>query len=133
MICYHPGDIRVQHVIYSRRGYLVPRADGRLLAGATAEDVGFDPTTTDAGLRSLQGVAVEIVPALKEKEVTDHWAGLRPYADGGLPFIGPVDNVRGLFAAVGHYRNGILLTPITARIIADAVLGDDAASHAGRS
>jgi len=129
MICYEPRGVSVQHVVYSRRGYLVPRADGRLLAGATAEDVGFDSETTADGRRTLINVAEEIVPALSDQKLTDHWAGLRPYADGGLPFIGKVEGVGGLFAAVGHFRNGILLTPITARIIGDAVAGGTAASH----
>ena len=130
MICYQPDEIKVSYVVYSRRGYLVPRADGRLLAGATAEDVGFDSSTTADGLRSLQESAAEIAPGLAGYEVKDHWAGLRPYADGGLPYIGAVGGAEGLFAAVGHFRNGILLTPITARMIADAVLGTDTASHA---
>jgi glycine oxidase len=129
MICFEPGEVNVQHVVYSSRGYLVPRADGRLLAGATAEDVGFDSETTADGRRTLINVAEEIIPALNEHKPTDHWAGLRPYADGGLPFIGKVEGVGGLFAAVGHFRNGILLTPITARIIGDAVAGGTAASH----
>jgi glycine oxidase len=129
MICYRPHEVAIRHVIYSRRGYLVPRADGRLLAGATAEDVGFDSGVTDEALRSLQNVAVEIAPGLGSIGVTDHWAGLRPYSVGGSPFIGPVKEVEGLFAAVGHFRNGILLTPITARMIADAVLGANNAAY----
>ena len=129
MICYRPHEVAIRHVIYSRRGYLVPRPDGRLLAGATVEDVGYDSNVTDEALRSLQDVAVEIAPGLGSSEVTDHWAGLRPYSVGGSPFIGPIKEVEGLFAAVGHFRNGILLTPITARIIADAVLGSNSAAY----
>jgi glycine oxidase len=130
MICYRPDEVNIRHVVYSRRGYLVPRADGRLLAGATVEDVGFDVSTTDTAMRMLKDIAKEITPRLAEFDVTDHWAGLRPFADGGLPFIGKVDDVEGLFAAVGHFRNGILLTPITAKLIADQVLGNDAVYHA---
>ena len=129
MICYRPHEVTVGHVVYSRRGYLVPRADGRLLAGATADDVGFDSGVTAEGLRTLRDVAVEIAPGLHSCEVADHWAGLRPYSVGGSPFIGQVKDVKGLFAAIGHFRNGILLTPITARIIADAVLGADNAAY----
>jgi glycine oxidase len=128
MICYRPQNVSIRHVIYSRRGYLVPRADGRLLAGATAEDVGFDSAVTDDALRLLQDVAIEIAPRLAGSKVIDHWAGLRPYSVSGSPFIGPVTDVEGLFVAVGHFRNGILLTPITARIIADAVLGSNNAA-----
>ena len=128
MICYRPQEVAIRHVIYSRRGYVVPRADGRLLAGATAEDVGFDSGVTDEALRLLQDVAVEIAPQLGGSKVTDHWAGLRPYSVSGSPFIGPVKKAEGLFAAVGHFRNGILLTPITARMIADAVLASNNAA-----
>ena len=130
MICYKPDNVNVRHVIYSRRGYLVPRADGRLLVGATVEDVGFNASTTaDAGYK-LRDIALEIAPRLGESTVTDHWAGLRPFADGGLPFMGPIDGVEGLFAAVGHFRNGILLAPITARIMTDHLLGTSSASRA---
>jgi glycine oxidase len=129
MICYRPHEVAIRHVIYSRRGYLVPRADGRLLAGATAENVGFESGVTDDGLRTLRDAAVEIAPGLCTSEVVDHWAGLRPYSVGGLPFIGPVKTVEGVFAAIGHFRNGILLTPITARMIADTVLGANNAAY----
>ena len=129
MICYRPEDVNVRHVIYSKNGYLVPRADGRLLAGATVEDVGFDSSVTESGLRQLDSVAAEIVPQLAGMPTADHWAGLRPLAKGGLPFIGAVGDVDGLFAAVGHFRNGILLAPITARMIADAVLSETAVSQ----
>ena len=133
MICYQPDSLNVQHVIYSRNGYLVPRADGRLLAGATVEDVGFDSSVTSDGRRSLQKIAVEIAPRLSDCQVADHWAGLRPFATGGLPFIGPIPGVQGSFAAVGHFRNGILLTPITARMMADQILGTGSATFAVRN
>jgi glycine oxidase len=123
MVCYRPDELRLGRVVYSKRGYLVPRADGRLLAGATAEDVGFDRSTSDEGISGLIDAAVEIAPALKRLDIVDKWAGLRPYIPGGIPFIGPVPGVKGLFAAAGHFRNGILLAPITARMIADEMLG----------
>ena len=129
MLSYMPNEIRFGHVLYSRNGYLVPRRDGRLLAGATAEDVGFDKTVTAGGTEALKNAAEEICPSLRRFEPAESWAGLRPYADGGLPFIGPVPDTAGLFAAVGHFRNGILLAPITAGMIADAVLGTNSASY----
>jgi glycine oxidase len=127
MVCYRPDELRLEHVVYSKHGYLVPRADGRLLAGATAEDVGFDRSTTVDGISALVDAAVEIVPRLNGLEIADKWAGLRPYIPGGAPLIGRVSGVDGSFAAVGHFRNGILLAPITARMIADEVLGSRAA------
>ncbi|HYJ91516.1 MAG TPA: glycine oxidase ThiO [Pyrinomonadaceae bacterium] len=125
MICYRPPTPICHHVVYSHRGYLVPRADGRLLAGATAEDTGFDKSTTETGIHNLQTAAIEIAPKLETIEIVDKWAGLRPYAAGGRPVIGRVPGVNGLFIATGHFRNGILLAPITARLIADAIAGNE--------
>jgi len=124
MICYRPSSPVCDHVVYSRRGYLVPRADCRLLVGATAEDVGFDKSLTEAATREMQAVGAEIAPALSHVRIDDQWAGLRPYVSGGRPLIGRIPSVDGLFAAIGHFRNGILLTPITAKLIADAVTGN---------
>jgi glycine oxidase len=122
MLCYRP-DRSFNHVIYSRRGYVVPRHDGRLLAGATVEDVGYDKATTVEGKKTLVEIAAEIAPGLGEIEPVEHWAGLRPRGKTDIPYIGPVAGIDGLFAAVGHFRNGILLTPITARMAADDIKG----------
>jgi glycine oxidase len=124
IISFRPSGHLFKHVLYSRKGYLVPRADGRLLAGATVEDVGFDKSTTDEGISRLKEIATEIAPSLRDLDVSDKWAGLRPMTSDGRPFIGPVPGVEGLFIATGHYRNGILLTPITARLIVDEIIGD---------
>ncbi len=115
-------------VIYSPRGYLVPRADGRILAGATVEEVGFDPSTTDDGAALLKAAAAEIAPELSAALITDHWAGLRPCSVDGLPIIGQMPGIAGLFVATAHYRNGILLAPITARIIAERIV-EGTSSH----
>jgi glycine oxidase len=108
-----------RHVIYSHRGYIVPRADGRILAGATVEDVGFDKETTKPGLRSLRDAAEEIAPSLTGIEPSENWAGLRPFAGDGLPVLGDIAGIENLTVATGHYRNGILLAPITGKLIAD--------------
>ena len=121
MISYHPAAPICRHVVYSRGGYLVPRSDGRLLVGATSEDAGFDKSLTGTGINDLKAAAAEMAPALNGLNIDDQWAGLRPFIAGGRPVIGRVPSVDGLFAAVGHFRNGVLLTPITARLIADAV------------
>ena len=121
LISFVQEERKFRHVIYSPRGYLVPRADGRVLAGATVEDAGFDKTVTRQGVLRLQECAAEIAPFLKEADVIDSWAGLRPYADGGRPVIGPIPGLDGLFIATAHYRNGILLAPLTARIIAEKI------------
>ncbi|MEP7077233.1 MAG: glycine oxidase ThiO, partial [Acidobacteriota bacterium] len=109
MICYQQSEQRFQRVIYSPRGYIVPRAGGRLLAGATVEDVGFDTSNTMRGVDALMANAVEIAPDLADADVSQQWAGLRPIAKDGLPLIGRFANVGNLFLATAHYRNGILL------------------------
>jgi glycine oxidase len=112
-----------RHVIYSPRGYVVPRRDGRLLAGSTTEEAGFDKSVTAAGLHAVLAHALEIAPALGAFAPADSWAGLRPRADDALPVIGESPEVERLFYATGHYRNGILLAPLTARIVSRMVIG----------
>ena len=122
MLCFKPSSQIAQHVIYSARGYLVPRKDGRLLAGSTSEHAGFENCVTDEGLRTIRSMAAEIIPMLRDFPLADSWAGFRPCAEDGLPVLGPTEDVRGLFFATGHYRNGILLAPITGKLIADAIV-----------
>ena len=120
MLCFHAKQF-ASHVIYSSRGYLVPRLDGRVLAGSTSEDAGFDKRVTGDGVQSIKSMAFEIAPRLEELPLTDSWAGFRPHAEDNFPVLGPVEVITGLFYATGHYRNGILLAPITAKVIADLV------------
>lgn len=119
MLCFETKSRIAQHVIYSPRGYLIPRLDGRLLAGSTTELVGYDPSVSDAGLNSIKEHAGEISDVVDELKMTDHWSGLRPRSADGLPVVGAFDRLPGLFYATGHYRNGILLAPITARALAE--------------
>jgi glycine oxidase len=122
MLCFEPPERLASHVIYSSRGYLIPRSDGRLLAGSTTEEAGFEKRVTDEGVDSIKSMAIEIAPALDSQTVVDSWAGFRPRAKDGLPVLGPTRHVAGLFYATGHYRNGILLTPVTGELIAEAIL-----------
>jgi len=118
------GDYKLfRHVIYSRRGYLVPRKNNRILVGATVEDVGFDSRTTGAGAASLLNTAFEIAPEFKNLSLKKHWAGLRPFAADGLPILGATAEIENLFIATAHFRNGILLAPKTAEILADKIVG----------
>ena len=121
MLCFQIEPPLTRHVIYSSRGYLVPRRNGSLLAGSTSERVGFDKRVTEEGAVSIKSMAFEIAPGLESAAMVDSWAGFRPHAPDDLPVLGPGD-IDGLFYATGHYRNGILLTPITAEIIAEAVV-----------
>ncbi|WPB81542.1 glycine oxidase ThiO [Archangium violaceum] len=111
------------HVVFSDKGYLIPRSDGRILAGSTLEFAGFEKNVTAEGLHRILSLAMELCPALGSAPVQETWAGLRPYTDDHLPILG-AGPLPGLFLATGHFRNGILLAPITARLMAQAVLGE---------
>jgi glycine oxidase len=112
----------VRHVVWSARGYLVPRADGRLLAGTTLENAGFDKSVTAGGLRAVLDIALEIAPRLVDVPVVDTWAGLRPGTPDGWPILG-AGSLAGLFHAAGLYRNGILLGPLAGESVARLALG----------
>jgi glycine oxidase len=102
--------------------YLVPRPSGELLIGATVERVGFERAVTPEGLGGLIAQAVALVPEVGRRPITRSWYGFRPAAPDGLPVLGPWPDVAGLFVATGHYRNGILLAPVTAAVMADCIV-----------
>jgi glycine oxidase len=112
----------VRRVVWFPGGYAVPRTDGRLLIGATVEEAGFDTRVTADGVHALLDAAIRAMPAVGDLALIETWAGLRPGSADGLPFIGGT-SLEGYFVATGHYRNGILLTPATATLVADAVEG----------
>ncbi len=122
MISFRSAQRFFSKIIYSPRGYLVPRRDGRILAGATSEEVGFDQSVTDSGIEMLRKKTLEIAPSLVNFKISEKWAGLRPFAPDGLPILGEI--AENLFIATAHYRNGILLTPITAKILAEKIAED---------
>ncbi|CAN5661678.1 glycine oxidase ThiO [soil metagenome] len=124
MLAFNDCHKLFRHVIYSPRGYLVPRKNNRILVGATVEDVGFDNRTTGAGAAFLLNTAFEIAPEFKNLSLKKTWAGLRPLAADGLPVIGVIPEIENLFIATAHYRNGILLAPKTAEILADKIVGN---------
>jgi glycine oxidase ThiO len=109
-------------VLESEEVYLVPRSDGRVLVGATVERAGFVKEVTAAGVQGLLASAIALAPSLESARVAGAWAGLRPGTPDGLPILGE-SPVRSLILAAGHFRNGILLAPITALLIADVVTG----------
>jgi len=122
MVCLEAKPQLTRHVIYSPRGYIVPRQDGRLLAGSTSERAGFAKCVTAGGISTILRNALEISPAIADLPVVDTWAGLRPRAADGLPVLGPCGEIDGLFYATGHYRNGILLAPLTGELISEAIV-----------
>ena len=122
MLCFGTNPRLARHVIYSPRGYIVPRLDGRLLAGSTTEQAGFSKRVTGAGVHAITSHALEIAPAVGGLALVDSWAGLRPRAEDEWPVIGACAEVSGLFYATGHYRNGILLAPLTAALLAEQIM-----------
>jgi glycine oxidase len=122
MLCFAARPALTQHVLYSPRGYLVPRRDGRMLAGSTSEHAGFTKAVTAAGLQAITAHALEITPAVADLPLIDSWSGLRPKATNDWPVLGASTEVSNLFFAVGHYRNGILLAPHTADLLAELIL-----------
>lgn len=121
MLCFQATPPIVRYVIYSPRAYLVPRHDGRLLVGATVEHAGFDTRVTAHGLRTLTEGALEISALIGDLPFREAWAGLRPRTTDGLPVIGRSTETHGVIFATGHYRNGILLAPITARLVRELI------------
>ena len=115
----------IRHIVWGPDGYLVPRANGIVFAGATVEDVGFRRRTTKAGIGAMRSMATGLVPQLAAAKVHFDWAGLRPGSPDDLPMIGPLPGWPNVFAATGHYRNGILLGPLTGKLVAAGILDGD--------
>ena len=109
-------------VVIGREIYLVPRRDGRVLAGATLEDVGFDRHVQPGDIAMLRDRAMRVLPALAAAKVEETWAGFRPATPDALPLLGPVPGAD-VWLATGHFRDGILLTPVTAGVMADLMTG----------
>jgi len=109
-------------VVWGPDCYLVPWQDGSTLVGATVEDVGFDERSTAEGVRELLAAASELLPALRGAALREVRVGLRPKASDELPVIGRSPSMPGVYYALGHYRNGVLLSPLTAALVADLVL-----------
>lgn len=116
MISLRHPTARLTRVLRSDKGYLVPRPDGRIIAGSTLENVGFAKAVTPEGLQKIFSAALELAPDLASAEILETWSGLRPATADDLPILGPTE-VPGLLVATGHYRNGILLAPITAKLV----------------
>jgi len=116
MIALRSEELKIERVLWSEKIYLVPRNDGRILAGATVEYAGFDKRLTAGGIERILSGALELAPGLASARIEETWAGLRPDSPDHLPILGPTD-VEGLVIATGHFRSGILLAPITARLI----------------
>jgi glycine/D-amino acid oxidase-like deaminating enzyme len=121
MLCLAmPSREFIRHVIRSPEVYLIPRSDGRLLVGATVEEAGFDKRTVPDTIQRLHRAALELVPKLADGRILEDWAGLRPGTPDDLPILGTT-STPGYYVATGHFRDGILLAPITAQVMTDVV------------
>jgi glycine oxidase len=125
-------------IVLAEGRYVIPRRDGHVLCGSTLEESGFDVTTTAVAKASLMASAARLWPALQGQAPLAHWAGLRPAAPEGIPFIGPVPEYANLWVNAGQFRNGLVLAPASARLLADQLLGrqpgiDPAPYRVGRS
>lgn len=123
MIAYQtrPGDL--PHMVMRHGRYLIPRRDGLVLCGSTLEDVGFAKATSAEALADLKTTAGSLWPALTGLQPVAHWAGLRPASPNGIPFIGPVPDCAGLWVNAGQFRNGLVLAPASADLLADLFWG----------
>ncbi len=120
MVALRSDNLKIERVLWSEKIYLVPRNDGRILAGATVEYTGFEKGLTAGGLEKILAGAIELSPGLAAARVEETWAGLRPDSPDHLPILGATD-LDGLLIATGHFRGGILLTPITAKLVREWV------------
>ncbi len=125
MLCLASQDRNLlKHVIRTPEIYLIPRGDGRILVGTTLEEAGFDKRTDVSTIQRLHHAAIAMVPELKNAKILENWAGLRPGTPDGRPILGATPTP-GYYAATGHFRDGILLAPITALLMARVILGED--------
>ena len=128
MLCLvMPSRTLLKHVVRSPEAYLIPRSDGRLLVGATVEEAGFDKRTDLATIQRLHKAAISLVPKLADGKILEDWAGLRPGTPDALPILGETQTP-GYYVATGHFRDGILLAPVTAEVMA-AVIEDRLPEH----
>lgn len=125
MLCLaSPSRGLLKHVIRSPEVYVIPRSDGRILVGTTVEEAGFDKRTDIATIQRLHRAAVAMVPELRNAKILEDWAGLRPGTPDALPILGATPTP-GYYVATGHFRDGILLAPITAQVMAEVITGTE--------
>ena len=128
MVCVVPGPGKrrpgplIEHVVRTPEVYIIPRSDGRILLGATVEEAGFDKRVDPETVQRLHQAAAKVAPAIGEMRIHEVWAGLRPGTPDDLPILGTTA-LPGYFAATGHYRDGIMLAPITALVMSQLLRG----------
>ncbi|MBA57228.1 MAG: glycine oxidase ThiO [Pseudomonadales bacterium] len=125
MMVFEPRPGLINSIILHEGRYLIPRLDGRIVVGSTLEHTGYDKTTTNEARDSLLEKACELVPALRSVPVEAHWAGLRPGAPHGIPYIGSLPGWDNVFVNAGHFRNGLVLAPASVRLMTNILLGEE--------
>lgn len=123
MLLYRAAPGAVRRILLAAGHYVIPRRDGRVLIGSTVEEVGFDKQTTPGARSELRQAAETLVPGLARCDIEQHWSGLRPGSAHEIPYICPAPGLQGLYLNAGHFRNGLLLAPASARLMADLILG----------
>ncbi len=118
----HTAGPLVRHVVRTSEVYIIPRSDGRILLGATVEEAGFDKRVDPETVRRLHHAAARVIPEIANMRIHDAWAGLRPSSPDGLPILGAT-SLAGYYAATGHFRDGIMLAPITALLMTQLLTG----------
>lgn len=118
----HGAHFSLKHVVRSKSCYLIPRSDGKIVIGTTVEQAGYDKRVNTDVIQGLHQQAASLLPELGQGRILEVWSGLRPGTPDGLPMIGETSYL-GYLVATGHYRDGIMLAPITAKIIAQIVTG----------
>jgi glycine oxidase len=125
MVLFRLPNREFKPILIHGKRYLVPREDGRILAGATEEyDAGFNKTPTEEGVRGLIRFAESVYPALEQAEIETTWAGLRPHSIDGMPYLGRVPGYHNIFVATGHFRSGIQLSPGTGLVMSEMICGE---------
>lgn len=123
MIVFKGAPGLLHRIVLADGRYLIPRRDGRILAGSTLEHTGFEKELTTEARDDLRSAAIELVPALASLEIEHQWAGLRPGTQQGIPYICQHPQVQGLYINAGHFRNGVILGAASARLMTDMIMG----------
>ncbi len=121
MILFNAPHCSLKRMVMRGGRYLIPRKDGRVLAGSTVEQVGFDKATSSAARDELRAFALDVYPALADSPIEAHWAGLRPGSPNGIPYIGAHPEIEGLFIHAGHYRNGLVMAPASTEVLLQSI------------
>lgn len=122
MVLFDAKPDTLRHIVLDNDQYLIPRLDGKILAGSTVEHEAFNKTTSTKAYDQLAGFAVDLLPALNNYPVIKHWAGLRPGTEYGVPYIGRHPNIANLSINAGHFRNGLVMGPASAQLLVDLLL-----------